>query len=288
MSSRIRVSTLLFVLSLSAVLLTVVSAEAQTIFINEIHYDNTGADADEGVEIAGPAGTDLTGWRVRLYNGTDGTAYGVIVLSGNIPDNCNGYGALWFPELGVQNGSPDGLALVDDAGAVLQFLSYEGAILATSNEANGMTSTDIGVTEDSSTPVGYSLQLVGIGSEYGDFTWAAAAPSSHDACNPGEETPTAVGGPAVKGLSIFAYPNPFNPETTIQYVVPSQGQVTVAIYDAHGSRINTIVREEKAAGTYSARWMGTDASGHGVGSGVYFLRIEHGGVTQSEKIVLLK
>ncbi len=35
---------------------------ASTIFINEIHYDNTGGDAGEGVEIAGPAGTDLSGW----------------------------------------------------------------------------------------------------------------------------------------------------------------------------------------------------------------------------------
>ena len=288
MSPRFRVSTLLFVLSLSAVLLTVVSADAQTIFINEIHYDNTGADADEGVEIAGPAGTDLTGWRVRLYNGTDGTAYGVIVLSGNIPDNCNGYGALWFPETGVQNGSPDGLALVDDTGGVLQFISYEGTILATSHEAIGLTSTDIGQIEDSSTPVGYSMQLVGIGSEYSDFTWAASAPSSHDSCNPGEETPTAIGGTPGNSLSIIAYPNPFNPETTIQYVVPSQGQVTVAIYDAQGARINTIVREEKAAGAYSVRWTGTDTSGHVVSSGVYFVRIEHGGATQTEKIVLLK
>lgn len=37
------------------------SLSAQTVWINEIHYDNTGDDVDEGVEIAGPAGTDLTG-----------------------------------------------------------------------------------------------------------------------------------------------------------------------------------------------------------------------------------
>ncbi len=41
------------------------------IFINEIHYDNDGTDADEAVEIAGPAGTDLTGWTIVLYNGND-------------------------------------------------------------------------------------------------------------------------------------------------------------------------------------------------------------------------
>ncbi|WP_456463123.1 hypothetical protein, partial [Lutibacter sp.] len=55
----------------------------QTIFINEIHYDNTGADVDEGVEIAGPSGTDLSGYKVHLYNGSDSSEYGTaITLSG--------------------------------------------------------------------------------------------------------------------------------------------------------------------------------------------------------------
>ncbi|MEZ5000823.1 MAG: hypothetical protein R2727_09375 [Bacteroidales bacterium] len=45
------------------------SFQAQSVFINEIHYDNDGTDVDEGIEIAGPAGTDLTGWKLVLYNG---------------------------------------------------------------------------------------------------------------------------------------------------------------------------------------------------------------------------
>ena len=39
---------------------------AISVFINEIHYDNTGTDANEAIEIAGPAGTDLTGWSIVL------------------------------------------------------------------------------------------------------------------------------------------------------------------------------------------------------------------------------
>ena len=46
-----------------------------TVWINEIHYDNTGTDAGETVEIAGPAGTDLTGWTIVGYNGDGGAAY---------------------------------------------------------------------------------------------------------------------------------------------------------------------------------------------------------------------
>ncbi|CAN5695304.1 hypothetical protein BH18ACT3_BH18ACT3_00660 [soil metagenome] len=44
------------------------------VFINEIHYDNSGADTGEAIEIAGPAGLDLAGWSLVLYNGTGGTS----------------------------------------------------------------------------------------------------------------------------------------------------------------------------------------------------------------------
>ena len=47
-------------------------AQAQTVFIDEIHYDNAGRMPAEAIEIAGPAGTDLTGWSLVLYNGMGG------------------------------------------------------------------------------------------------------------------------------------------------------------------------------------------------------------------------
>ena len=63
-----------------------------TVFVNELHYDNRGVDLNEAVEIAGPAQTDLTGWRLVLYNGSDGRDYFTQQLSGIIPDqgNCSG------------------------------------------------------------------------------------------------------------------------------------------------------------------------------------------------------
>ncbi len=82
------------------------------IFINEIHYDNDGTDADEAIEIAGPAGTDLTGWSIVLYNGNGGAPYDTTSLSGILTDSGNGYGFLFniaYPVNGIQNGAPDGL-----------------------------------------------------------------------------------------------------------------------------------------------------------------------------------
>lgn len=175
------------------------------VFINELHYDNAGDDVGEAVEIAGPAGTSLDGWSVVLYNGSGGAPYDTILLSGTIPDQCGGYGTVVALPGGsqpqIQNGAPDGLALVSPDG-VVQFLSYEGSFTASSGPAQGMASTDIGVSETNSTPVGYSLALTGSnGSHYGDFAWQPPAPASFGACNPGQSFVPAVDvPPALVGL----------------------------------------------------------------------------------------
>jgi predicted extracellular nuclease len=146
------------------------------VFINEIHYDNDGADVGERVEVAGVAGTNLAGWTLVLYNGNGGGVYGTVALSGTIANQDDGYGTLSFAAVGLQNGSPDGVALVDSLNRVVQFLSYEGTMVATAGPAQGLTSTDIGVSQESAT-AGTALALVGTGSSYADFTWATKADS---------------------------------------------------------------------------------------------------------------
>jgi predicted extracellular nuclease len=157
---------------------TVPAAAQTTVFFNEIHYDNAGTDVGEAIEIAGPAGTDLSGWTIARYNGNGGALYGSDPLpTGPIPDLSNGFGmvVLDFPTNGLQNGSPDGIALIDNLGNVVQFLSYEGSFTAADGPAAGLVSTDIGVAESSSTAIGYSLQLAGTGTIAEQFTWMAPA-----------------------------------------------------------------------------------------------------------------
>ena len=155
----------------------------QTTFINEIHYDNTGKDTGEAIEVAGPAGTDLSGWALVLYNGRNGTSYRTKHLSGIIPDQANGFGAVAFNfPTSIQNGSPDGIALIA-YGQVAQFLSYEGTFAAVGGPADGMTSTDIQVAESNFTPAGFSLQLKGTGTAPDDFFWSAPTQSSFGAPN---------------------------------------------------------------------------------------------------------
>jgi hypothetical protein len=155
-------------------LLAFLSHGAQALFINEIHYDNIGSDVGEGIELAGAAGTSLDGYSLVFYNGGNGQVYRTVSLKGSLDDEAGGFGAEFFAVSGLQNGSPDGVALVDATSSVLQFLSYEGSFVATDGAAIGMTSSDIGASQDGGDAAGLSLQLAGTGMGYTDFTWILA------------------------------------------------------------------------------------------------------------------
>ena len=174
----------------SEVMATVESGGGATVpgtaWINELHYDNSGADSGEFIEVAGTAGTDLNGWSLVAYNGNGGAPYKTVNLLGIIVDQQNGFGTLSFSIPGLQNGGPDGIALVDSTGSVVQFLSYEGSLTATSGVASGMISTDIVVTETGSTLVGHSLQLSGNGSSYAEFSWQAPQANTSGLINVGQ------------------------------------------------------------------------------------------------------
>jgi len=165
------------------------------LWFNELHYDNDGTDADEGYEIAGKAGTSLANVWVYPYEGDNGTVESskVLQLSGTIPNERDGFGAVWFPSSGtLENGSTshgEGLALVrieDGVTNVLQFLSYEepGGFAAFQGPAAGLLASDVGVEEPG--PAGTSLQLAGKGSAYSDFTWTGPVQHSRGLLNAGQ------------------------------------------------------------------------------------------------------
>jgi DNA/RNA endonuclease G (NUC1) len=155
-------------------------AAAQGVRFSELHYDDVGVDDGERIEVAGPAGIDLTGWRVLLYNGATGTVYNTQTLSGVLPATCENRGVtvISYPVNGIQNGDPDGMALVNPAGGVVEFLSYDGVFAAVDGPAAGLTSMDIGVGESNdTTPAGRSLARRPNG------TWAPSAANTFGACN---------------------------------------------------------------------------------------------------------
>lgn len=155
-------------------------------WINELHYDNASADEGEGVEIAGAAGTDLSRYSLIAYNGNTGAMYRTVTLSGSIPDQGAGAGAVWFDVPSLQNGSPDGLALVDGAGEVVHMFAYEGSFTAADGPAMGLLLADIGIAESATTTLGTSLQLSGTGCAFGDFTWGAGEAATPNGANDGQ------------------------------------------------------------------------------------------------------
>ena len=155
----------------------------QNAWLNELHYDNFGTDVGEFLEIVieNPGSYTLSDFTVSLYNGNGGAVYGSETLNNFTAGDSSGYYYFytWYPS-SIQNGAPDGLSL-DYMGTVIQFLSYEGTLTATDGPANGLTSTDIGVSEPGE--IGESLQLSGTGTQYSDFFWVEPAPETPGALN---------------------------------------------------------------------------------------------------------
>ncbi len=88
--------------------------------------------------------------------------------------------------------------------------------------------------------------------------------------------------------SVRAYPNPFNPQTTLRLVNPRAGHVEVGIYDVQGRLVRTLASEALPAGPVELRWDGATERGRPAGSGVYFARLRAGGEQASAKLMLIK
>jgi len=83
-------------------------------------------------------------------------------------------------------------------------------------------------------------------------------------------------------------PNPFNPATTIQFQLASQGHVRLAIYDMAGRLRGTLINAMLPAGPHEVRWLGQDVLGLPVPSGVYWYRLESDGLSRARRMVLLR
>ena len=119
---------------------------------------------------------------VHLYNGKNGRSYGSSLSLDEFtpgPSNTPGLPALYFKEIsGIQNGSPDGIALEID-GVVREFLSYEGTFTAIDGIAAGLTSSSVGVVQGPNTPASQqSISRTGNGRIAEDFEWSIQ-PGNH-------------------------------------------------------------------------------------------------------------
>ena len=91
------------------------------------------------------------------------------------------------------------------------------------------------------------------------------------------------------GFKLYpAYPNPFNPETRIDYELPEVAFVHVTIYNLQGQLVATLVNGKQGAGQHSAVWNGVDAKGQAMASGIYILSFTAGNHQSTQRLLLLR
>ncbi|MEF3694424.1 MAG: C25 family cysteine peptidase, partial [Candidatus Cloacimonadota bacterium] len=82
-------------------------------------------------------------------------------------------------------------------------------------------------------------------------------------------------------LRLSSYPNPFNPSTRIAFELATAGRTTLKLYNLRGQLLSELLNTQLAAGAHELQFEGRDQAGRSLSSGIYFLRLEQGGKSQS-------
>ena len=85
-----------------------------------------------------------------------------------------------------------------------------------------------------------------------------------------------------------AYPNPFNPVTTIRYHLAQNDWAQLTIIDLLGRPVRTLLQQQKTAGKYSIKWDGKNDVGQPMSAGMYFYQLQTQYMTETQKIILIK
>ena len=80
-----------------------------------------------------------------------------------------------------------------------------------------------------------------------------------------------------------AYPNPFNPTTTLNFSIPVNSEVFLSVYNLQGKEVSTLISRDMHAGYHSVVW---DASFYA--SGLYFVKMTSGEYIKTQKLMLVK
>ena len=84
------------------------------------------------------------------------------------------------------------------------------------------------------------------------------------------------------------YPNPFNPTANISFSLPSDGAVTMNVYNVAGQKVATLLDGTMSAGHHTVVWNGTNADGLAASSGVYFVTLNMKGLTAAQRMTLVR
>ncbi len=95
--------------------------------------------------------------------------------------------------------------------------------------------------------------------------------------------------PSVNTTELFgAYPNPFNPETTISFNLADSEKCSLRVYNLKGQLVKTLVKGQLSKGAHAVTWKGQDESNKSVASGLYFYKLSTASKTCTKKMTLQK
>jgi len=276
-----------------ALLLSVACAAlGANVFINEVQAKNASTivdeydeyddwfelynDGDEDVNIAGMwvADSHYGNGQDDWYQITDGGNLTTIPAGGFLllwadDDTENEQGILHCPF--KLSGTDDAVYLINENGAVADSIAW------TYDEDTGLDVDDISLGRR---PDGMNAWVFfGTGNE-GDYGCSPGASNNAIAVN--DDTV------ARQSCTISAYPNPFNPVTTIAWSQPEAGYARLCVYDVRGRLVRTLWQGQATSGEHNVVWDGRDNAGRPVASGIYFGDIYARTYTAITKMIILK
>jgi FlgD Ig-like domain len=256
-----------------------------------IAWDATGANPVLVLDIADSVQTAVAGATVLIASSGFQLECGVtpdFVMTNPIPASYLPAGSLTFE---------------NDAGTLIVWrLSWGGA--AYTGPTNGSTVND--ADGEFGPPWSGSLPSAGVEaltfqgaatdlSTSNQTDYALSAPSVWTSNDGTSCTLTATSAPevpiaAVPGPAtiLSVHPNPFRPETTVEFELASPSRTEIVVYDVRGHRVATLADSFRTPGRYTTTWNGRDDRGHVAAAGTYFLRLSAGGEVQAWKVVLTR
>jgi parallel beta-helix repeat protein/predicted outer membrane repeat protein len=250
-----------------------VAGSSNTTLINATIWGNTGgiaggiANLSAGVvSIANTIIWGNTGgpWP-EIYNSS-----GLPVISHSLIGGCGGSGGGWVPTFGIDDGGnlDEDPLLVNPAGGDLH-LSSESPV--------------IGMGDDGAIPSGVvsdldgNPRIVGTSVDMGAFEW--------DGVSSVEDVP----GQPRRSMLRNAVPNPFNPQTRISFGLQRETTVSLQVFDIAGRLVRVLIDGEvRDRGNHEIVWDGRDDNGNQMASGIYVCRLAAGGITETNKMMLVK
>lgn len=252
------------------------------------------------------AGVPVT--EIRWFNNDGAATFPSVILlegqAGSGPD-LNDAGLLLSDVTGGEM-SWDGVVLDSPVSSgtgtiYVVFVLPEGGEVTESGQGGGAS---VGYLRDASAPAGYvsadGHEWTALSSEYGiaaELVSGMARGSVTSLADMkgtlgsgwGDPNETIVRSAPVTRSELFEpWPNPFNPQVSIQFALVRQAAATVVVYDAQGRRVRTLLAEERSAGRHVVVWDGTDGRGTQVASGVYHIQFKGAEAVETKRVVLLK